>query len=56
MASINGNQHKEKANKLHRCYWPWIALLIIVLFSAIIRFRLMDVPLERDEGEYAYAG
>ena len=28
---------------------------MIVLFSAI-RFRLRDMPLERDEGEYAYAG
>jgi hypothetical protein len=30
-------------------------LLVIVLFSWI-RFRLRDMPLERDEGEYAYAG
>lgn len=34
----------------------WIALAIIVLTTAVIRFRLVDVPLERDEGEYAYAG
>jgi hypothetical protein len=37
-------------------YWPFIILLIIILFSASIRFRLKDTPLERDEGEYAYAG
>lgn len=30
-------------------------LLAILLFAAI-RWRLRDVPLERDEGEYAYAG
>lgn len=30
-------------------------LLFILLFSAI-RFRLRQMPLERDEGEYAYAG
>jgi len=29
--------------------------LVIVLF-ALIRLRLRDMPLERDEGEYAYAG
>jgi 4-amino-4-deoxy-L-arabinose transferase-like glycosyltransferase len=29
---------------------------IIVLFVAIIRIRLLEIPLERDEGEYAYAG
>ncbi|MBI4592788.1 MAG: glycosyltransferase family 39 protein, partial [Candidatus Rokubacteria bacterium] len=30
-------------------------LLVIVFFSAV-RLRLLDSPLERDEGEYAYAG
>ena len=34
----------------------WVALLLVILFSASVRFRLLDVPLERDEGEYAYAG
>ena len=28
----------------------------VILFFSLIRFRLRDVPLERDEGEYAYAG
>ncbi len=32
-----------------------LLLAVIVLFS-LIRFRLRDMPLERDEGEYAYAG
>jgi len=31
-------------------------LAIIIAVTAAIRFRLLDVPLERDEGEYAYAG
>lgn len=37
----------------------WIAgatLLAVVLLFAAIRWRLRDAPLERDEGEYAYAG
>lgn len=34
----------------------YILLAIIVLSFALIRFRLRDMPLERDEGEYAYAG
>ncbi len=34
--------------------WPWFALLAILLFTSTIRVRLLDVPLERDEGEYAY--
>lgn len=35
------------------CY---AALLLTILLVAGIRFRLRDMPLERDEGEYAYAG
>ncbi|HEY1718348.1 MAG TPA: glycosyltransferase family 39 protein [Verrucomicrobiae bacterium] len=37
-------------------FWPWLAVLIVLLFTGFIRFRLLDIPLERDEGEYAYAG
>ena len=33
---------------------PWLALALVVLASLAIRVRLLDVPLERDEGEYAY--
>lgn len=32
-----------------------LLLAVIALFS-VIRFRLREMPLERDEGEYAYAG
>ncbi len=38
----------------NRLYW-WI-LLVIILLAAGVRCRLLEVPLERDEGEYAYAG
>ena len=31
-------------------------LVLTLLFTAGVRYRLLDVPLERDEGEYAYAG
>lgn len=34
----------------------WILLALIILFFAVVRIRLLDLPLERDEGEYAYAG
>lgn len=43
----------------HRVSRPWAALAIAVLvFAAVafIRLRLAGAPLERDEGEYAYAG
>lgn len=31
-------------------------LISVVLVTSAIRIRLLSVPLERDEGEYAYAG
>lgn len=35
----------------------WLAaLLFVVTLFAAIRYRLREMPLERDEGEYAYAG
>jgi 4-amino-4-deoxy-L-arabinose transferase-like glycosyltransferase len=34
----------------------WLALAVVVLATAAIRFRLLDVPLDRDEGEFAYFG
>jgi general stress protein CsbA len=37
--------------------WAALALvLVVLLLFAAIRWRLRDMPLERDEGEYAYAG
>jgi Dolichyl-phosphate-mannose-protein mannosyltransferase len=37
-------------------YWCVGALLVVMLFFAIVRMRLRDIPLERDEGEFAYVG
>jgi len=31
-------------------------LFLVIVFFAAIRFRLRNIPLERDEGEYAYVG
>src|SRR5262245_32264718 len=33
-----------------------LAVLVVLAFTAYVRLRVADVPLERDEGEYAYAG
>ena len=34
-----------------------VAVIVVILFAAaLIRLRLAGAPLERDEGEYAYAG
>jgi 4-amino-4-deoxy-L-arabinose transferase-like glycosyltransferase len=38
------------------CLWPWLFVLVVLLLVGFIRVRLLDMPLERDEGEYAYAG
>jgi len=46
----------RKAIQAHSNYWLWLALLAVILFTGAIRLRLLAVPLERDEGEYAYAG
>src|ERR1043166_3162028 len=37
-------------------YLPWILVSLVILFTVAVRWRLRDMPLERDEGEYAYAG
>lgn len=42
----------KRANQL----WPWIVVLFAVAFTAAIRIRLLQIPLERDEGEFAYMG
>jgi hypothetical protein len=34
----------------------WLAVGLILLLVIVVRVRLADVPLERDEGEYAYMG
>jgi len=36
--------------------WCFALLVVVILFFSIIRVRLLNLPLERDEGEYAYSG
>src|SRR2546427_12321482 len=37
-------------------YWCYALVLLVILLFSLVRIRLRDMPLERDEGEYAYAG
>jgi hypothetical protein len=37
-------------------YIYWAGIIIIILLIVFIRLRLMEIPLERDEGEFAYMG
>jgi hypothetical protein len=34
----------------------WLLVGLAILFVVVVRVRLREMPLERDEGEYAYAG
>ena len=36
--------------------WPLAGLLVVLAATAAVRLSLLDVPLDRDEGEYAYIG
>lgn len=48
--------HKKKINGLALRFA--LCILAIIVFGVVIaiRIRLLEMPLERDEGEYAYAG
>src|SRR5215469_3623894 len=37
-------------------YRAWVIVAISILFTVAVRMRLREMALERDEGEYAYAG
>src|SRR5215472_11156172 len=52
--SPTGRLEPVKRGKTH--WWVWCALGLILLGTAAVRLRLLQMPLERDEGEYAYAG
>jgi hypothetical protein len=47
---------KNIINSISKERIAWCALLIILVLTGIIRYGLLNVPLERDEGEYAYTG
>ncbi len=47
---------RSRARPTSATPWPLLAVLAALVFVAYVRLRVADVPLERDEGEYAYAG
>ena len=47
--------HQDKQNDYSR-FLTWGIVILIILFIAAIRVRFLDIPLERDEGEFAYMG
>jgi hypothetical protein len=44
------------ASSMRKPLLVWIALALVLVSVALVRSRLAEMPLERDEGEYAYAG
>lgn len=48
----------ERTRRARACpVWIYYAVLALVLAATVLtRFHLRNIPLERDEGEYAYAG
>ncbi len=55
VASRSKKQPEAKTGKASQ-YWSYAWLSLVIFFFAAIRFRLRSMPLERDEGEYAYIG
>jgi len=39
-----------------RAWWRALAVCAVVALVVFVRLRLLQIPLERDEGEYAYSG
>jgi hypothetical protein len=46
----------ENRARRTRDLWCYAALLLVIMFAVAVRIRLRNMPLERDEGEYAYMG
>ncbi len=54
--AVNAKNAGVPALQLKRGYVALFVIVPVILFTAWVRIRLLEVPLERDEGEYAYAG
>jgi len=46
---------KNDQDKILRITW-WVLAVAVFSLTTGVRIRLLGIPLERDEGEYAYAG
>ena len=59
MKQSNRKQKDDKKGKYiteKPSYIHWVLLFCIIAFVLFVRIRLLQTPLERDEGEYAYMG
>lgn len=46
----------ENKPRTYSRYFAWAILILIIVCAGVIRSRLLSIPLERDEGEFAYMG
>ena len=53
MVVINSLENQPRKDIFIK-YWDSISLFTILLIIALLRFSFLEVPLERDEGAYAY--
>src|SRR5215471_17799200 len=56
MADALANRTSPSASSLVKRHWAWLVVGATILLVFVVRVRLRAMPLERDEGEYAYAG
>ena len=45
-----------KKLQLFQRHWTWWFTVAVLVLVAVVRLRLLNFSLERDEGEYAYSG
>ena len=55
MSRTGAGRARPSSWPLLRIAW-WVVFVLLLITVVGIRIRLLGVPLERDEGEYAYAG
>lgn len=51
--TVSGHGGSESGRE---SWWAWLVVALVLLGVAMTRVRLLDLPLDRDEGEYAYFG
>jgi Dolichyl-phosphate-mannose-protein mannosyltransferase len=56
MAATSHVPRRREADAQADAWWPAAIVVLIIAAASLIRYRLVDLPLERDEGEYAYLG
>src|SRR5438045_7118599 len=54
--TIDGFNSSASQKILKPRYIAYALITFVLVLTCVIRFHLRNIPLERDEGEYAYAG